>query len=30
MDGEDHRQIRFCFAKKEDTLEKAGEILRRI
>lgn len=28
--GEDHRQIRFCFAKKEETLEKAGEILRRI
>lgn len=28
--GEDNRQIRFCFAKKKETLEKAGAILRRI
>jgi methionine aminotransferase len=27
---EDNRQLRFCFAKKKETLEKAGEILQRI
>jgi methionine aminotransferase len=27
---EDDRQLRFCFAKKKETLEKAGEILQRI
>lgn len=26
----DHRQLRFCFAKKRETLEKAGAILQRI
>jgi len=26
----DHRQIRFCFAKKRETLERAGEILKKI
>ena len=25
----DDRLLRFCFAKKEETLEKAGEILRK-
>jgi methionine transaminase len=29
-DATDHKLLRFCFAKKEETLEKAGEILRRI
>lgn len=29
-DGSDHRLLRFCFAKKEDTLEAAGKILRKI
>lgn len=28
--NEDHRVLRFCFAKSEETLSKAGEILRRI
>src|SRR5690349_9778828 len=29
-DGTDQKLLRFCFAKKEETLSKAGEILRRI
>ncbi|MDD5298089.1 MAG: pyridoxal phosphate-dependent aminotransferase [Rhodocyclaceae bacterium] len=29
-DGQDDRIVRFCFAKGEDTLEKAGERLRRV
>jgi methionine aminotransferase len=29
-DGEDHRVLRFCFAKKDETLKKAAEILCRI
>lgn len=29
-DKTDHRLLRFCFAKKEETLEKAGKILRNI
>jgi methionine aminotransferase len=29
-DSTDHKLLRFCFAKKEETLEKAGEILRKI
>ena len=29
-DQSDHKLLRFCFAKKEETLERAGEILRRI
>ena len=29
-DGSDHKLLRFCFAKKEETLEKAGKILRKI
>nr|WP_255443963.1 methionine aminotransferase [Robiginitalea sp. SC105] len=27
LDRQDHRQLRFCFAKKDDTLKRAGEIL---
>lgn len=30
QDKTDHRLLRFCFAKKEETLAKAGEILRKI
>lgn len=30
LDGEDHRVLRFCFAKREETLAQAGEILCRI
>ncbi|MGI9546779.1 MAG: methionine aminotransferase [Flavobacteriaceae bacterium] len=30
MDQADHQQLRFCFAKKNDTLESATEILRKI
>ena len=30
LDREDHRQLRFCFAKKSDTLLRAVEILRRL
>lgn len=30
MPGVDHRQLRFCFAKTDETLEKAAEILRKI
>lgn len=30
LNNEDHRQLRFCFAKKDETLEKAAEILNRI
>jgi methionine transaminase len=29
-DQSDHNLLRFCFAKKEETLEKAGEILRKL
>jgi methionine aminotransferase len=29
-DGQDHKVLRFCFAKTEETLEKAAEILCRI
>lgn len=29
-DGSDHKLLRFCFAKSEETLKKAGEILRKI
>lgn len=29
-DGTDNRLLRFCFAKKEETLAKAGEILRKL
>jgi methionine transaminase len=29
-DQSDHKLLRFCFAKKEETLEKAGSILRKI
>jgi methionine aminotransferase len=29
-DATDNRILRFCFAKREDTLEKAGEILRKL
>ena len=29
-DQADHKQLRFCFAKKNETLEKATEILRAI
>jgi methionine aminotransferase len=29
-DGEDHRVLRFCFAKRDETLEQAAEILCRI
>jgi methionine aminotransferase len=29
-DGSDHRVLRFCFAKKDETLVKATEILCRI
>ena len=29
-DKTDNRLLRFCFAKKEETLEKAAEILRKI
>ena len=29
-DGKDDKILRFCFAKKEDTLRKAGEILCKI
>ncbi len=29
-DNSDHKLLRFCFAKKEETLEKAGKILRNI
>jgi methionine aminotransferase len=28
--GDDHRVLRFCFAKKDETIEKAAEILCRI
>ena len=27
---QDHKQLRFCFAKKDETLERAGEILSRV
>jgi len=30
LDGEDNRVLRFCFAKREETLEKAAEIICRI
>jgi len=30
QDGTDHRVIRFCFAKKEETLLAAAERLRRL
>lgn len=30
QDGTDHHLLRFCFAKREETLEAAGEILRQI
>ncbi len=30
LDRQDNRQIRFCFAKKDDTLKRAGDILCRI
>ncbi|MFM9075925.1 MAG: aminotransferase, partial [Bacteroidota bacterium] len=30
QDGTDHHLLRFCFAKREETLEAAGEILRSI
>jgi len=30
QDRTDNRILRFCFAKKEETLEKAGEILRKM
>jgi methionine aminotransferase len=29
-DGADNKLLRFCFAKQEGTLEKAGEILRKL
>lgn len=29
-DGSDHKLLRFCFAKSEETLKRAGEILRKI
>jgi methionine transaminase len=29
-DGLDHKQLRFCFAKKEETLEKAAKILQQV
>jgi len=29
-DQSDHKLLRFCFAKSEETLKKAGEILRKI
>jgi methionine transaminase len=29
-DGTDHKLLRFCFAKKEETLEKAGLVLKRL
>ena len=29
-DRSDHRLLRFCFAKKEETLEKAGQLLKRL
>jgi len=29
-DRTDHRLLRFCFAKKEETLEKAGRLLRKL
>jgi methionine aminotransferase len=29
-DGSDHKLLRFCFAKSEETLLKSGEILRKI
>ncbi len=29
-DRTDHRLLRFCFAKKEETLEKAGQLLKRL
>jgi methionine aminotransferase len=29
-DKMDHRQLRFCFAKTDDTLEKAAEILKKV
>ncbi|HTH54882.1 MAG TPA: methionine aminotransferase [Cyclobacteriaceae bacterium] len=29
-DGSDHKLLRFCFAKTEETLKRAGEILRKI
>ena len=30
QDKSDHKLLRFCFAKKDETLEKAGDILRKI
>lgn len=30
IEGKDHRQLRFCFAKTDETLENAAEILNRI
>jgi methionine aminotransferase len=30
QDKTDNRLLRFCFAKKEETLAKAGEILRKM
>jgi len=30
IDGKDHKQLRFCFAKTEETLEKAAEILHKL
>lgn len=30
QDNEDHKLLRFCFAKSEETLEKAGSILRKL
>ncbi|WP_273273184.1 methionine aminotransferase [Maribacter polysiphoniae] len=30
MNGQDHKVLRFCFAKSHDTLERAAEILQRI
>jgi methionine aminotransferase len=29
-DRTDHRLLRFCFAKKDETLAQAGEILRKL
>jgi methionine aminotransferase len=29
-DGKDHKQLRFCFAKTDETLEKAAEILHKL
>lgn len=30
IDGKDHQQLRFCFAKTDETLEKAAEILHKL